>query len=285
MKTYFLCLAFSCSLMACSKIEDLQEKKLDASKKQSLYEVKYGPKTRHTLNVCLPANRSTNTPVIIFIHGGAWLFGDKNVHDVEMSQFANQGVACATINYRFASSITQVRYAEMVQDVRLALDFIASKSDDWQVATDRFGLVGQSAGAHLALCTSYTANADNKIKAVVSWAGPVNLLDPDQLKITGGPMVAKNLVGADLKTKEDSLLYEAASPYYQIHVGIPPTLIIQGTNDIAVPYVSVIRFYSALQQEGEAHQMITYKEKGHLWSGETLDNARDKTIEWFKNHL
>lgn len=285
MKRFIFFIFICISIASCSKFEDLQEKNLDASKKQTLLEIKYGPKTRHTLNIALPANRDENTPVVIFIHGGAWLFGDKNVHDAEMNLLAKNGIACATINYRFASDITNVRYEEMLSDVRLAIDFLSTKSTLYQISDSRFGVVGQSAGAHLALCTAYTQNGDNKIKAVVSWAGPVNLLDKEQLKITGGKMVAKNLVGCSLKTADDTLLYKNASPYYQLHSNIPPTLIIHGTKDIAVPYSSVVDFYNQLKNYGEQHQMITLDGKGHLWSGETMDNARNKTIDWFKQYL
>ena len=131
---------------------------------------------------------------------------------------------------------------------------------------------------------SELAKADGK-PIVVSWAGPVNLLDKEQLKITGGKMVAKNLVGCSLKTTADTLLYKNASPFYQIHSNIPPTLIIHGTKDIAVPYSSVVDFYNQLKNNSEQHQMITLEGKGHLWSGETMDNARNKTIDWFKQNL
>ena len=285
MKHILFIISICISIASCSKLEDLQENKLDASKKQTLLEIKYGSKTRHTLNIALPANRDENTPVVIYIHGGAWLFGDKNVHDTEMNLLAKNGIACATINYRFASDITDVRYEEMLSDVKLAIDFLSSKAATYHIADSRFGIVGQSAGAHLSICAAYTQNTDNKIKAVVSWAGPVNLLDPEQLKITGGKMVAKNLVGCSLKTAADTLLYKNASPFYQIHSTMPPTLIIHGTKDIAVPYSSVVAFYSQLKNYGEQHQLITLEGKGHLWSGETMDNARSRTIDWFKQNL
>lgn len=273
-----------CSLASCSKIQDLQESQLNAAKKSTLYDVRYGTHIRHTLHIALPAGRDSTTPVIIFIHGGAWLFGDKNVHDVEMAQYVNHGVACATINYRLASNVTGVRYEDMLSDVRSAIDYIASKSEDWHVSPKQFALVGQSAGGHLALCAAYAKNEDSVIKAVVSWAGPANLLDDEQLKVSGGKMVVKNLLGRELHTAEDSLAYKNASPYFLIHPNIPPTLLIQGTKDIAVPYKSIQEFDNKLQENTSIHHLELWDGEGHLWYGKKQDEARDKTIAWCIEH-
>lgn len=285
-KTMFFLIIFSVSIFtSCSKFEALQEKKLDSAKQQTLWEIKYGNHTRHTLDIALPANRSESTPVVIFIHGGAWMFGDKSVHIPEIEKFAQAGIACATINYRYASSITGVHHPDLPNDVRSAVDFIASKASPWGISADRFGLVGQSAGGHLALLTSYTLNHDGRIKACASWAGVVNLLDNDQMKVAGGELVGKTYMGIDLKSVADTLRYREASPYYMATSTSVPTFLLHGTNDIAVPYSSVVKMQQHLAELEIENKLKTFDGGGHLWFGSDLETARTLTIDWFKSNL
>ena len=285
-KQMFMLVALAATLLtACSKFEALQEKGLNNSKQQTLWEIKYGSHTRNTLNIALPANRSEQTPVVIFIHGGAWMFGDKSVHIAEMEKFAKAGVACAAINYRFASDVTGVHHPALPNDVRAAVDFIASKAPSWGVAANRFGLVGQSAGGHLALLTSYTLNNDGRIKACASWAGVVNLLDEAQIAITGAPLVSKTYVGCALNTPSDTLRYREASPYFMATSGSVPTFLLHGTKDIGVPYSSVVNMQQHLTEMGVENRMKVFEGGGHLWFGNELETARTLTIDWFKEKL
>ncbi len=114
------------------------------------------------MDIALPENRTTNTPLVILIHGGAWVLGDKSYFASDIQQFADAGIACATINYSFASNAKNIHHNEIVADIRKAVDFIASKSAELQISPDKFGLAGHSAGGHLALITSYTKNQDSK---------------------------------------------------------------------------------------------------------------------------
>lgn len=286
LKQLFLPIAFAATACtSCSKFEALQEKNLDTAKQQTLWEIKYGSHTRNTLNIALPANRTNNTPVVIFIHGGAWMFGDKSVHVPEIEKFAKAGIACATINYRFASQVTGIHHPALSNDVRAAIDFIASKATLWGISDNRFGLVGQSAGGHLALLTAYTLNTDNRIKACAGWAGVVNLLDTAQMAVTGGELVGKTYMGFSLKTHADTLRYREASPYYMATPTSVPTFMLHGTKDIAVPYSSVLNMQQHLNELGVENRLKVFDGGGHLWFGNDLETARTLTIEWFKAKL
>lgn len=285
-KAMFSLIIFAASVFtSCSKFEALQEKSLDRNKQQTLWEIKYGSHTRHTLDIALPAHRTDSTPVVIFIHGGAWVFGDKSVHIPEIEKFAKAGIACATINYRYASALTGVHHPDLPNDVRRAIDYIASKAPEWGVSANRFGVVGQSAGGHLALLTAYTLNNDQRIKACASWAGVVNLLDSEQMAVVGGELVGKTYMGRDLKTAADTALYREASPYYMVNSTSVPTFLLHSTKDIAVPYSSVVKMQQRLNELRVDNKMKVFEGGGHLWFGSDLETARNLTIEWFKQRL
>lgn len=269
-------------LTSCQK---WQEDQLDASWQQTLYGMKYGEHQRNVLDIALPANRTTETPVVIFIHGGAWVLGDKGVFATEIQQFASEGIACATVNYRFASDLTDTHHPELHADIRAVVDHIASKSELWQVSPTRFGIVGHSAGGHLSLLTSYTLNSDGRIKACAAWAGPSNFLDADQLAIDGAYDIFDTYTGTGLSTSSDTALYMQASPYWMAHVSVPPTLLVHGTQDELVPYSNSVRLQQRLDSLGVTNSLTTLQNAAHIWTGNDLDTARSVTLHWFQLHL
>ncbi len=273
------------AITSCSKLTELQESNLNASKKQTLYNVGYGNHSRHKMDIALPKSRTENTPVVIFIHGGAWVLGDKGVFNTEIQRFADSGFACATINYRYASESSGVHHPELPKDIRQAVDFIASKSAKWKVSPQRFGLVGHSAGGHLSLLTAYTFNVDGKIKACSSWAGPVDFLDSAQLAINGAKDVFKAYTGKALANLSDTLLYQSASPFWVVTAASVPTHLIYATSDEVVPYTSGLKLQQRLQALGVEHIFTTQQNATHVWTGSHLENARNTTLQWFKAKL
>mgnify|MGYP006169814897 CR=1 FL=1 len=279
MKMLLILLSFSLVLISCKK-----EPTSKPSKQQTFYGVSYGPHQRHKMDICLPKDRNENTPVVIFIHGGAWVFGDKSVFHTEMREFAEAGIACATINYRYASDFHGVHHPMLPQDVALAVEYISRKAGDWSIAPSSFGLVGHSAGGHLALLTAYSINT-GKIKAVSSWAGPVDFLDTEQSSISGSNNVFATYIGSELNSASDTLTYLQASPFHVVQSNAVPTQLIYATEDTGVPYLNGLKMHEKLGLLGIINELVTQEGAGHIWFGNHLRNARSKTLEWFQSNL
>lgn len=107
----------------------------------------------HLCDLALPKGASGKLPVIVHVHGGGWVYGNKDtVYRVYGAALAKQGYAVMTINYRLAPKVT---LKEMVLDVSSAIDAVSKLSDTYPLDANRVYLVGDSAGAHLcALVTS-----------------------------------------------------------------------------------------------------------------------------------
>lgn len=274
------------TLTACIKGDELQEKSLDATKQQTLYDMHYADgNDRYVLDVALPKNRTTSTPVVIFIHGGAWVAGDKSVFGTDIQQFAEQGIACATINYRYAEDAKNVHHPALPQDVIKAVEYIAGKSDLWKVSPTRFGLVGHSAGGHLSLSAAYSFDTNHRIKACASWAGPLDLLEPQQWAITWAPDIFKIYTGTALSTPADTLKYKEASPYWMVQSTSVPTLLVYGTADATVPYVIGTQMQHRLDSLGVENSLTSLNGADHIWSGSHLSTARNNTLQWFLQKL
>ncbi|UKJ06139.1 alpha/beta hydrolase [Solitalea lacus] len=104
---------------------------------------------RHRLNVYTPVN-AQNCDVLIFVHGGEWDSGDKNLYGRIGSHFANKEVAWVSINYRLAPKFN---YKDMAFDVARAVKWVYESISDFGGNPSRIFLSGHSAGGYLSALT------------------------------------------------------------------------------------------------------------------------------------
>ncbi|QNN24966.1 alpha/beta hydrolase fold domain-containing protein [Planctomycetales bacterium ZRK34] len=109
----------------------------------TLADVKYGPFERNVLDFWRAEGEGPR-PLLVFIHGGAWMVGDKSGVGPSVKNFLDKGVSIAAINYRYS---TQATLPAPVLDAARAIQFLKSKADQWNLRKDRFVLTGGSAGA------------------------------------------------------------------------------------------------------------------------------------------
>lgn len=95
-------------------------------------------------------------PVIFSVHGGAWVYGDKNVYQFYCMQLAQQGFAVVNFTYRLAP---EVKILEQIEDINQVVAWIFEHAKEYLLDTEHIFAVGDSAGAHLlsvytAICTN-----------------------------------------------------------------------------------------------------------------------------------
>lgn len=244
-------------------------------------DVIYGTDPLNKMDICLPMNRTGNTGVIVFIHGGAWVAGDKLDFRNEIMQFADSGFACVSINYRLADSSKNILWFDLVNDVRDAVTFIKENSDNLYVSSDKIGLVGHSAGGHLSLLSSYIMNSDKSIKTCCSVAGPTNFIDSSQRTIIGLNIYFTNVIGQDLINAHDTILYKQASPYWRINTEAVPTILIHGISDEKIAPSNSIKLHGRLDSLGLANSLVLIPNQGH----DCWQEAKKYFSVWFKQQL
>lgn len=222
--------------------------------------ISYGTNTRNTLDIYLPEARDKNTPVIILIHGGSWFEGDKGMFTDLAKYWRDRGYAAATMNYRLTRTAENNIHPAQVNDIAKAIEFISSKANDWQVSSDKFALQGASAGAHLSLLYTYKYNTDNKVKAVISLAGPTDLAgmqgaSPQQAQVVSW------LIGTIFQANPTA--YADASPITHVSAKSKPTLIFHGKLDVVVPYQQSEDLRNRLDQYGIDKKLVLYPDTGH----------------------
>ena len=218
------------------------------------------------LDIYLPSEGDGLFPVIISIHGGAFMFGDKADEQLNpMLKGLNHGYAIVSINYRMSG---EAIFPANINDVKAAIRWVKANSVKYKFNLKRIALWGGSAGGNLAALAGTSgdvkeledmsmgnANQSSKVMAVVDWFGPTNfLLMDEQLKETGNGKPDNNEANSPLskvlgqKITEIPAIVKMANPESYITSDDPPFLIEHGTKDQFVPTQQSVIFFGKLKK-------------------------------------
>jgi len=214
--------------------------------------VSYGPYARNVLDFW-KAEGDGPRPLLVNIHGGGWVGGDKALKAAAVRPYLEKGISCASINYRLTATDP---LPAPVHDAARAIQFLRSKAGEWNINKSRIALTGGSAGA----CTSmwillHDDLADPKSKdpvlrestrvtAAAVIAGQTSI-DPKVIEGWLGPSVLKHRMiwmAVGERTMADALknydkhhaLYVEFSPINHLDAGDPPLFMTYGS-DMTLP--------------------------------------------------
>ena len=239
--------------------------------------VSYGTSSRQKMDVYLPAGRSSlATKVIIMIHGGAWNSGDKSEFNEYVDSLKKREPAYAIFNLNYRLADPPDLFPSQEQDIKAAVEFIYNKRPEYLIS-DKFVLIGASAGAHLALLQGYKYSTPVKPKAIIDFFGPTDLVE--LYNNSSNPLVQPLLVAVTGTTPTlNNTLYSQSSPINFISSQSPPTMILHGGTDIIVPPSQSDSLNTRLINAGVTRQYISYPAEGHGWVGANLTDSFDKIL-------
>lgn len=231
----------------------------------------------------LPKGRA-KAPVLVAVHGGAWQAGTSRFYWNWGLFLARNGYAVFAIDYRVGKAGV---YPAAVYDVKAAVQFMRAKAADFDLDPDRIGLMGDSAGAHLAALTAlagdqYTANRDDpnagtaaNVKAVVAFYGVFDMLAQWSRELVAHPNdnVVEKFLG--VAPTQDRRVYFEASPisYATVDHNKIRFLLIHGTDDdIVDPASQSVAFLTALGQAGFYVRRIVIPGAGHFWATDPFES-------------
>ncbi|HEX2684232.1 MAG TPA: alpha/beta hydrolase [Ferruginibacter sp.] len=246
---------------------------------KSMVNVAYGTDPLQKMDIYLPAGRrSDTTKVIILIHGGGWTSGDKADFSVWMDTLKKRipDYAIFNINYRLAVFPNNL-FPTQEMDVRAAVDFIYGNRATYQVS-DKFVLMGASAGGHLSLLQAYKYHSPANIKAVVDFFGPTNMVAMYN-DYAVNPTAQLSLVGLMSGTPAGNpSLYASSSPITYANAAACPTIILQGGLDPLVNHITQSEaLRDTLTARAVVNQYVYYPTGGHGdWDAATYTDAFNK---------
>ena len=235
----------------------------------------------------LPEGLGQAAPVILWVHGGGWRFGDRNLSPNLARWFAERGFAMVTFDYRLSD---EVKFPKPVADVKTAVRWIRSVAQQHSLDPDAIGLWGSSAGGHLSACAALSgdhfisdehANFSSEVNVVVDGYGPVDFSRIDEDRVAAPPKVpdAETVIvkltvpASDPDSFESRHIgvaarkgvpeVEQANPVTYVRAGAPPFLILHGESDALVPWTQSQLLYDALTQAGNEVTFVKYERLGH----------------------
>ena len=279
MRIIFICLLSTISFFSCKK------KDKDAVAAQTMLNVKYGTDVKQAMDVYLPSGRSAaSTPVLILIHGGGWVEGNRTdlIAFVDTLKRRAPQYAIFNISYRLAAN-GQHLFPAQENDVKAAVEFILSKRDEYKIS-DRFAMIGASAGAHLALLHVYKYATPVKAKAVVSFFGPTELVQ--MYNSPSNPLIPLLLTTVTGGTPvSNPAIYQQSSPFNFVTNTSAPTLLLHGGLDIVVAPSQSTILQNKLNTVGVPNQFVFYNAGGHGdWDTATYHDAFNKVDAFLKIH-
>jgi acetyl esterase/lipase len=237
----------------------------------------------------LPADRAAGvrSPAVLIIHGGGWTGGDKRAaREINIgSTLAMNGYVGFSINYALAKN-GRVTWPQNLHDCKTAVRWLRANADRLQIDPDRIGVIGGSAGGHLAAMVAVTGPADGldpaspygdiscRVNCAVDLYGPIDLTSRPEHKMFG-------------KTNAEAPeLYKRASPTTHLDGNDPPILILHGTADTTVPLAQSQLFAAALAKAGVEHELIVVEGAPHTFHLQPKQrDLRPVVLGFFDKHL
>jgi acetyl esterase/lipase len=213
---------------------------------------------RHRLDVyrsrLTPPDRA---PVMVYIHGGAWMIGDKREQGKPMMfELVARGWVCVAINYRLSPQAT---WPEHVVDAKRAVAWVKEHIAEYGGDPSFVAVSGGSAGGHLCALLALSPGdpsfqpgfeeLDTTVQACVPFYGVLDLTGSPEGSARFGPGLRKMLEKSVMKVKEAEHpeLFRDASPTYRVNADAPPFFVLQGVNDTLVPVETARIFVDRLR--------------------------------------
>jgi acetyl esterase/lipase len=232
------------------------------------------------LDIYLPSDGDGPFPTIVFIHGGAFVLGEKR--DAQLLQALegiNRGYAVVSVEHRLAF---EAQYPYGLFDVKAAIRFLRANAPKFLLDGDRFASFGDSAGAYYAVMAAATqdnpafedlsmgnAAYSSRVGAVVSLFGVFDIVTQDREVEQYGipdpnlPDIDKLLLGAH--SSEIEGLMHFTNPIRFVAPDFPPVLILHGTDDNVVPVIQAYLLEEKVRAVcgAERAEMELYNGWGH----------------------
>lgn len=253
-------------------------------------DVRFSKVRKPQLTVFLPAADKANGTAVLICPGGGYGMEAAGHEGVEVAKrFNEQGVAAFVLKYRLPDAkVSSQPSVAPLQDAQQGLLLIRQNAAKWHIDPKKVGILGFSAGGHLA-ATAGTHFNKNYVKGSANNAN----LRPDFMLLLY-PVISsdstiwhkgsfQNLLG---KKPSSELLHDFSNEL-QVTQQTPPTFLVHATDDDAVPVANSLVFYQALVKNHIPAELHVYQQGGHgfgLHNPTTQDEWFARCLNWLRSN-
>ena len=272
---------------------------------------------RQVMDIWLPNEGEGPFPLIVFVHGGGWVSGNKRENTMPgVFKFPSQGYAVACIEYRL---VPDVHWPEPLEDVRAAIRFLRAHAAEYNLNAENIAIMGNSAGGHLACMVAALAgrpvmngrrygNLDQSdaVQCLVAVYSPTDMyqLDlcdrttaEDQAAATDGNTARGDTGEKGMGKMHNQLMgvscmdnpeiAATASPIKFVNEDFPPAYFLQGVQDCIIPYtqsVSMVRMINEKCGVGHA-ELKLFPNADHGAAEMKTDDEVDLILDFIDRHI
>ena len=228
------------------------------------------------------------SPVLIYIHGGSWSYGDKTIPEMLypiLNLFNEEGYSIISISYELMSN--EINFEKQISDVKDAIRWVNKNKDIYNFNVNEVGLIGISSGAHLALMAGYTDNNEftddmtlisypSNVKYILDFFGPTDLSTIDISKAN------EHIKNSLENNSNKDYIINKYSPINYIKKSKIKTLIVHSDSDNVVPYSNAISFYNKNKSIGNNTELLTLKNYNHNIENISINDIKELSISILK---
>lgn len=257
-------------------------------------DISYGPHKMNVLDVYRPQSAEEKLPVIVSVHGGGWVYGDKKLYSYYCTDLAKRGFVVVNFTYRLSP---ESKFPCHLEDTVAVFDWVKKHADKFGMDMDHVFAVGDSAGGHIlalycAICTNpeYAANfAFKPEENVIPKAIALNcaVLDMDAIKNSAGSSTLQLMKDVLPKRKMEEYL-KLANPIAYVNEQFPPCFIMTSNEDFLKEQPDT--FKKKLEDCGVSYHYEFYGDEenklGHVFHLDMRNEVgrlcNDEECEYFK---
>lgn len=214
------------------------------------------------MDIIYPQTEERQYPCIIWICGGGWMQMNKGAHLPYLTELSRHGFTVASVDYRLGH---EAPFPSALIDIKAAVRYLRAHAKRYSINTEKFGVMGESAGGYLAAMIALANNSEfeageylkhsSAVQAACCWYAPCDLL-----KLASENAFKPAFFSGDVN---DSQYQRYVNPLGYVTAKAPPFLLLHGTDDTLVPFNQSELFYETLTAQKIDVRLVGLKGEGH----------------------
>ncbi len=243
------------------------------------------------MDIIYPEDRTKKYPCVVWICGGAWIRLDRSAHTAYLAELARSGFVVASVEYR---TTNEGCFPMQLQDVKAGIRYLRALSDRYNIDTERFGVMGESAGGYLAAMAALADDPafdvgaftefSSKVQAACPWYPPADVTGfKYNSPVESAASMESLLLGKNVMLNQEEAL--KICPVSFVTKDAPPFLIIHGDNDHTVPFEQGEILHDRLEAAGADVKLLVLEGADHADMPFFQEEIWQRIIAFFKAKL